>query len=156
MADYYWPEPGKRTLIGKRISRLDGPLKASGRAKYTYDVNRPGMLFAKMALSPHAHAKVVSIDTSEVERMPGVKAVHVIVEPGKEVLWAGQEVVAVAAETEEQARDAARAIRVQYEKLPHLVSDVPPAKAGDRTRPAVHVQLRINIPQVRIDRVVAH
>src|SRR6266576_1885890 len=66
--------------------------------------------------------------------MPGVKAVEIMTEPGKEVFWAGQEVVAVAAETEEQARDAARRIQVRYEKLPHLVSDVDPRKAGEHTK----------------------
>jgi len=134
MADYEWPRAENRALIGKRISRLDGPDKSSGRAKYTYDVNRPGMLYAKMVLSPHAHAGVVRIDTSEAERMPGVKAVQVIVEPGKEVLWAGQEVAAVAAETEEQARDAAQRVRVEYEPLPHLVGDVEPERVPDASR----------------------
>lgn len=135
MADYHWPEAGKRSLIGTRISRLDGPIKASGRATYTYDVHRPGMLYGKMVLSPYAHAKIASIDTSAAEKMPSVKAVQVMLVPGKEVMWAGQEVVAVAAETEEQARDAARAVHVKYEKLPHLVADVEPAKAGDRSKP---------------------
>jgi xanthine dehydrogenase YagR molybdenum-binding subunit len=134
MASEKWPEAGKRGLIGKRISRLDGPWKASGRAKYTYDVNRKGMLIGKLVFSPHAHAKVVSIDTTAAEKMPGVKAVHLMIEPGKEVQWQGQEILAIAAETEEQARDAARAVKVQYEKLPHLVSDVPPEKAGDRAK----------------------
>ena len=128
MADHKWPERGKRKLIGKRISRLDGPMKSAGRAKYTYDVNRPGMLHAKMVLSPHPHAKIVSIDTSAAEKMPGVKAAHIILEPGKEVLWVGHEVAAVAAETEEQARDAARAVKVEYEPLPFWVGDVPPDK----------------------------
>jgi len=136
MADYQWPEAGKRSLIGKRISRLDGPIKASGRAKYTYDVNRSGMLFGKMVLSPYAHARIVSVDTSAAEKMPGVKAVQIMMEPGKEILWAGQEIAAVAAETEEQAGDAARAIRVKYDKLPHLVHDVEPAKAGSRASQA--------------------
>ena len=75
MADYKWPEAEKRTLIGKRISRVDGPDKVSGRAKYTFDINRPGMLFGKVVRSPYANAKIVSIDTSEAEKMPGVKAV---------------------------------------------------------------------------------
>ena len=44
---YGWPAADQRTLIGKRISRVDGPEKVSGRAKYTYDVHRPGMLLAK-------------------------------------------------------------------------------------------------------------
>ncbi len=134
MADYHWPEAGKRSLIGKRISRLDGPMKSAGRAKYSFDVNRPGMLYGKMVLSPYAHARIKSIDTRAAEKMPGVKAVQGIVEPGTEVLWAGQEVFAVAAETEEQARDAARAIRVEYKKLPHLVSDVEPSGAGEHVK----------------------
>src|SRR5579863_877603 len=104
--DYKWPAADKRELIGKRISRIDGPWKASGRIKYTYDVNRPGMLYGRMVLSPYAHAKVVKIDTSEAEKMPGVKAVQIIFNEGKEVLWAGQEIVALAAETEEQAEEA--------------------------------------------------
>ncbi len=134
MADYHWPPADKRSLIGKRISRLDGPWKSAGRAKYSYDVNRPGMLHGKMVFSPYAHAKVVSIDTSAAEAMPGVKAVEIMTEPGKEVMWAGHEVVAIAAETEEQARDAARRIEVKYEKISHLVADVPPSKAGEHTK----------------------
>ena len=134
MADYHWPPADKCSLIGRRISRIDGPWKSSGRIQYSYDVNRPNMLHGKMVFSPYAHAKVVSIDTSAAEKMPGVKAVDIITEPGKEVFWAGHEVAAVAAETEEQARDAARRIQVRYEKLPHLVSDVDPRKAGEHTK----------------------
>jgi xanthine dehydrogenase YagR molybdenum-binding subunit len=133
MAEYKWPEEGKRSHIGKRISRIDGPDKVSGRAKYTYDINRPGMLFGKVVRSPYAHAKVVSIDTSVAEKMPGVKAVKIIQEPGKEIHWAGADIVAVVAETEGQAEDAARAVKVQYEKLQHFVNEqnldaVPEAK----------------------------
>jgi xanthine dehydrogenase YagR molybdenum-binding subunit len=131
MADYHWPPADKRNLIGKRISRIDGPWKSSGRIKYTYDVNRPGMLYGRMVISPYAHAKVVSIDTAAAERMPGVKAVQIMFEPGKEVRWAGQEIVAIAAESEDQARDAARKVEVKYERLPHFVSDVEPAKVPD-------------------------
>ncbi|HKM91335.1 MAG TPA: hypothetical protein VJX29_12045, partial [Candidatus Acidoferrales bacterium] len=130
MADYHWPPADKRFLIGKSFNRVDGPVKSSGRAKYTYDVNRPGLLHGKMVLSPHAHAKVRSIDTAAAEKMPGVRAVLVMFEPGKEVLWAGQEIVALAADTEEQARDAARAVKIEYEVLPHLVDDPAPDKAG--------------------------
>ena len=60
MADYKWPPAEKRVLIGTRISRLDGPWKSSGRAKYTYDVNLPNMLHGKVLFSPFAHAKIVS------------------------------------------------------------------------------------------------
>ncbi len=95
MADYHWPPAEKRSLIGKRITRIDGPRKSSGSAKYTYDVNRPGLLYGRMVTSPYAHAKVVSIDTSAAERMPGVKAVQIMFDAGKEVRWAGQEIVAI-------------------------------------------------------------
>src|SRR5262245_40779599 len=135
MAEYKWPEEGKRTHIGKRISRIDGPDKVSGRAKYTYDINRPGMLFGKVVRSPYAHAKIVSIDTSVAEKMPGVKAVKITQEAGKgEIQWAGDEILTVVAETEGQAEDAARAVKVVYEKLPHLVNEqnfdaIPEAKS---------------------------
>src|SRR5262245_59570601 len=123
MAEYKWPEEGKRTHIGKRIKRLDGPDKVSGRAKYTFDINRPGMLFGKVLRSPYAHAKIVSIDLSAAEKMPGVKAVKIIQEPVAEIQWAVDEIAVVAAETEGQAEDAMRAIKVQFEKLPHFVNE---------------------------------
>ena len=134
MPEYTWPEAGKRTFIGKRISRVDGPLKSSGRAKYTYDIVRPGMLYGKVLRSPYAHARVVSIDTSAAEKMPGVKAVHVVQGPGKEVFWAGDDVVAVAAVDECTAEDAVRAIKVEYERLPHLVVDAQEPKSGTDSR----------------------
>ncbi|MGH9710475.1 MAG: hypothetical protein ACRD37_08005, partial [Candidatus Acidiferrales bacterium] len=79
MADYHWPPADRRAVIGKRTKRIDGPVKSSGRAKYSYDINRPGMLWGKMATSPYAHAKVTKIDTSAAEAMPGVKGVVTIV-----------------------------------------------------------------------------
>lgn len=134
MAEYKWPDAGKRQHIGKRISRIDGPDKVSGKAKYSYDINRPGMLYGKILRSPYAHAKVVSIDTSVAEKMPGVKAVKIIPIPGGEILWAGLELVAVAAETEGQAEDAVRAIKIQYEKLPHFVNEADRSKAPESYR----------------------
>lgn len=123
MADYKWPDAQKRVHIGKRISRIDGPDKVSGRAKYTFDINRPGMLFGKIVRSPYAHAKIVSIDITEAQKMPGVAAVKIIQEPGKEIQWAGDEIVAIAAVDEHKAEDAARAVKIVYERLPHLVND---------------------------------
>ncbi len=134
MADYTWPEASKRSLIGKRISRVDGPVKASGRAKYTQDIKRPGMLYGKVVGSPYAHAKVVSVDTSLAEKMPGVKAVKVVEVPKGEVQWEGQEVAAVVATEEQQAEEAARAVKVTYEPLPHLVREDDFTKAGDRVK----------------------
>jgi len=128
--DYKWPSADKRELIGKSISRIDGPWKASGGVKYSYDVNRPGLLFGRLVTSPYAHAKVVKIDTTEAEKMPGVKAVQIIFPEGSEVLWAGQEIVALAAETEEQAEEAVDKVHVDYQQLPYLVLDTTPDKAG--------------------------
>ncbi|PYY03904.1 MAG: xanthine dehydrogenase family protein molybdopterin-binding subunit [Acidobacteria bacterium] len=122
---YQWPDASKRKLIGKRINRVDGPAKASGRAKYTYDIVRPNMLYGDSVKCPYAHARVKSIDSSAAEKMPGVKAVHIIHGPNDgakgEVFWAGTDIVAVAAVDEPTARDAVRAIKVEYEQLPHLV-----------------------------------
>jgi len=132
MAEYKWPDADKRTWIGKRVSRIDGADKVSGRAKYTYDLNRPGMLFGTFVRCPYAHAKVVSIDTSAAEKMPGVKAIKVIQGPGSEIQWAGDEVVALAAVDEATAAQAVQAVNIQYEKLPHLVLDNDPVAAGDR------------------------
>ncbi len=136
MADYNWPEASKRTILGKRVSRLDGPVKVTGKAKYTYDVKRPGMLFGKIVRSPHAHAKIVSIDTSSAEKMPGVKAVRIVQGPGKEIKWAGDEIVAIAATEEHLAEDAARAVKIEYEVLPHLVKEEDLSKAGENASQA--------------------
>src|SRR5947209_10688971 len=130
MPDYAWPDAQHRTLIGKRITRVDSAVKVSGQAKYTYDVHRPGMLYGKVLRCPYAHAKVVSIDASAAEKMPGVKAVHIVQGPGSNIHWAGDEIAAVAAVDEATAEDAVRAIKVQYQKLPHLVSDAEPPKGS--------------------------
>jgi xanthine dehydrogenase YagR molybdenum-binding subunit len=130
MADYHWPPADHREFIGKRINRIDGPFKSSGRAKYTFDINRPGMLWGKMAISPYAHAKIRKIDTSAAEAMPGVMAVIAMMKEGDEVLWAGQEIVAVAADSEERAESAADAVKIDFDPLPHFVSDVDPQTAG--------------------------
>ena len=134
MPDYSWPAADKRRIMGKRTSRIDGFAKASGRAKYGSDIRRPGMLYGAVLVSPHAHARIIAIDTSEAEKMPGVTAVEVVSKPGTEIQWADTEIVAVAASSERIARDAVRKIKVQYEPLPHLVKEVDRANAGDRVR----------------------
>src|SRR5437762_2869278 len=130
MPDYTWPDVQHRTLIGTRVTRVDSPVKVSGQAKYTYDVHRPGMLYGKVLRSPFAHAKVVSIDTSAAEKMPGVKAVHIVQGPGANIHWAGDDIVAVAAVDEPTAEDAIRAVKVTYQQLPYLVSDAEPPQAA--------------------------
>src|SRR3954466_2272911 len=115
--------PATPNVIGKSVPRLDGLAKASGRAKYPSDERPEGTLFGVMLYSPHAHAKIKSIDVAPAEKMPGVKAVVVIAGEGKELRYHGDDIAAVAAETEEQARDAVRAIKIEYEVLPHAVTE---------------------------------
>jgi xanthine dehydrogenase YagR molybdenum-binding subunit len=135
MAKYYWPEAKQRTLIGTSVSRVDGPAKSSGAAKYTYDINRPGMLFARILRCPHAHARILSLDTAPAEKISGVKAVRVIQGVGTEIKWALDEIAVVAATREEIAEDAVRAIRVEYEILPHFVTEEK-IELAPQTKPA--------------------
>jgi xanthine dehydrogenase YagR molybdenum-binding subunit len=116
-----WPK--ERRLIGKKHSRIDGPAKSTGTAKYSYDINRPGMLFGTILRSQYAHAKLASLDTSDAEKMPGVKAVHVIAKPGSELYYAGDPIVALAADTEDHARDALRAIKADLQPMDFLVKE---------------------------------
>ncbi|TIM64468.1 MAG: xanthine dehydrogenase family protein molybdopterin-binding subunit, partial [Mesorhizobium sp.] len=122
--------------IGKSIPRLDAVQKVTGAAKYTFDVQLPGMLYARQIVCPWPHARVISIDTSAAERYPGVRAVHVLEtllqsarlrDPDAEarnkyptVRFAGQTVAAVAAETQRIADQAAKLVKVEYERLPHV------------------------------------
>ncbi len=122
-AKYPWPEPTTTQLISKPHTRLDGALKLSGHAKYSYDVNRPGLLYGRILRSPHPHARVVSVDLSDAQKAPGVKAALAVVQPGGKVMYQGDEVAAVAAATEEQARDALRLIKVQYDVLAHIATE---------------------------------
>src|SRR5450759_3973881 len=95
--DYSWPPMDARKVIGTSPKRLDGPQKASGRAKYTSDLKMKDLLYAAYLTCPHGHARITSIDTSAAEKTNGVKAVLVIAEAGKELQWHGQEVAAIAA-----------------------------------------------------------
>jgi CO/xanthine dehydrogenase Mo-binding subunit len=63
------------STVGKSLPRVDARDKVTGRAEYAYDLRLPGMLHAKVLRSAHAHARIVSIDTSKAEALPGVKAV---------------------------------------------------------------------------------
>src|SRR5256885_7692384 len=131
MAKPQWPAAEKRALIGKRISRVDGPVKTTGVAKYSFDINRPGMLWAKVVTSPHPRAKVLSVDLSAAQAMPGVKVVwkddNLVGKEDQEVQYAGQIVAAVAAETEEIAKEAAGRVKVEYKPLEHQVVDSDPS-----------------------------
>lgn len=132
-----WPTNVGLAVVGKPTPRLDGRAKVTGAAKYTSDIQLPGMLHAKRVVSPHAHARVVRIDTRKAERLAGVKAVFVVkaqegatlVDPSTEksgkfprIRYVGQCVAAVAATTPDLAEEAARLIEVEYEVLPAVVS----------------------------------
>ncbi len=102
--------------MGKPRPRSEGPLKATGRAKYTHDVKLPGMLYGRMIGAEIAAGEIVSIDTSKAEALPGVKAVWTA--DSRIVRFAGQDVAAVAAVSPEVAMDAARLVKVVYKERP--------------------------------------
>src|SRR5882672_2887205 len=109
-----WPK--ERRIIGTKVPRLDGPEKATGRARYTFDINRPGMLHAKVLRCPYAHARIRAIDMTAAQKLPGFRAVHLLARPDTrpftaaagvgvvhlptELYYAGAEVLAVACDTE--------------------------------------------------------
>ena len=117
---YAWPE--KPAIIGTSVKRLDGPDKVTGRAKYTFDINRPRMIYGRIVRSTIPHARIVAIDLSEAQKAPGVRAAIEHKQAGAQVMYQGDAVAAVAADTEERAIDAARLVKVQYEALPHLAT----------------------------------
>ncbi|HKG81239.1 MAG TPA: xanthine dehydrogenase family protein molybdopterin-binding subunit, partial [Pyrinomonadaceae bacterium] len=114
-----WGPNDKHTLLNHRMTRVDGPLKATGAALYTYDQRLPGMLYGRILRCPHGHARVTKLDTEAASKIPGVQAI--IQAPLTELRFAGAPVAAVAATTPEIAGDALRAIKVTYEVLPHVV-----------------------------------
>lgn len=111
-----WDLDTKFAVMQGRYPRLEGPLKVTGKAKYTYDIKLPGMLWGRMVGSKVPHAEVVKIDTSKAEALPGVKAVWTT--ESRTIRFAGQDVAAVAAITPEIAADAARLIEVTYNEKP--------------------------------------
>jgi len=123
-----WGPNDKHKLLNKRMTRVDGPLKAAGLARYTYDQRLPGMLYGRILRCPHAHARVTKLDTDAALKIPGVKAI--VPAPLTELRYAGAPVAAVAATTPEIAGDGIRAIKVTYEVLPHVVHAADAVKPG--------------------------
>jgi CO/xanthine dehydrogenase Mo-binding subunit/CO/xanthine dehydrogenase FAD-binding subunit len=125
-------------VVGKDVPRTDAIPKVTGAAQYVADIHMPGMLHAAVLRSPHAHAKILSIDTSAARAMPGVKAVVTGEDTAKrkwgafrpdlyplainKVRYVGDEVAAVAAIDPETARAAVDRIVVEYEVLPGVFS----------------------------------
>jgi CO/xanthine dehydrogenase Mo-binding subunit len=131
---------GETRVVGKPLPRVDGYDRVSGTAVYPSDIVLPDMLYGAILRCPHANARVKKIDAAAAERMPGVGAVITGATPAAEVRWyygrtvftklfdplcrfEGEAVAAVAAETPQQAWDAARAIVVEYEVLPFVVDE---------------------------------
>src|SRR5215211_7390866 len=149
-------EKDNYTVIGKNPLRHDGTDKVTGRAQYGADIRLPGMLYGAMLRSPHAHARILSIDTSQAEAYPGVRAVVTandlpdveskIAELGEgtinlrhqsnnilakdKVLYFGHAVAAVAAINPHVAEEALSLIDVKYEVLPPVL-DVRKAMQAD-------------------------
>lgn len=131
------PANAELTYIGKPTIRYDGPAKVMGKGKYTADINLPGMLFARMVDATIPHGRIISVDTSAAEKLPGVRAVCVIEhvygvaelrDPKLEtpsrypvVRYAGQPIAGVAAVSQQIANDAAKLVKVQYDTMPFVV-----------------------------------
>ncbi len=143
-------EQPRSRYIGSAAPRPDGPDKAAGRTRYIHDMSRPGMLYGKVKFSEHAHARIVDIDTSAAERLPGVRAVITarntpevrfgflrdnMVLKGDKVRQFRDEVAAVAATDPDIAAEAVELIRVEYEPLPGVFD---PVEAMADGAPLVH------------------
>ncbi|MCK5603780.1 xanthine dehydrogenase family protein molybdopterin-binding subunit, partial [Candidatus Pacearchaeota archaeon] len=140
--------------VGQSVPRKDAFEKVSGAAVYAFDIdNISNMLYCKFLTSPYAHARIVFIDTSKAERLSGVEAIATgkdwSVKIGlyagdrdilavEKVVWIGQPVVAVAAQTEEIAERALEAIKVEYEVLPFILD---PIEAKNSSNILVHEKM---------------
>ncbi|MDP8923980.1 MAG: xanthine dehydrogenase family protein molybdopterin-binding subunit [Chloroflexota bacterium] len=153
----------KRTWVGTSVKRREDPKILAGRGTYIDDVKLPGMLHAAVLRSPHAHARIVRIDTSEALKVPGVVAVLTgqdatkyvdpmpafCAEPVKQhaiaidtVRFGGEAVAAVAATSRYAAEDACARIDVEYEVLPPLND---PFEAMKPEAPRLHDTLESNV-----------
>ncbi|MCW5979215.1 MAG: xanthine dehydrogenase family protein molybdopterin-binding subunit [Bryobacteraceae bacterium] len=144
------PKPwGDTAVVGKPVSRIDAYERLSGAAIYSLDVLLPDMLHAAILRCPHAHAIVKKVDASAALAMPGVRAVLTDADQEARIPWhpdaqgkpvsrlfdphcrcEGEEVAAVAAETPQQAADALRRIRVEYETRPFVIEMEAAHRAG--------------------------
>ena len=119
-----WGPNDKHRLLNTPLPRVDGMVKATGVAQYTYDAKPIGMLYGRLLLSPIAHGKVSSYDDSAARAVPGVKAILKGDPVGKsrDILFQGAVIAAVAAITPEIAADAIKAIVVKYDAEPFIVT----------------------------------
>jgi len=154
------------STLGVEIPQVTARAKVLGRAMYAGDIKVAGMLHGKVLRSPYPHARIVSIDTSAARALPGVKAVltgddapaqlwgvhhkeRAVLAKGV-VRYCGEEVAAVAALTEEIARDALDLIQVEYEELPAILSI---DESMDGEAPTVHPGRENNVGhEIRFER----
>jgi CO/xanthine dehydrogenase Mo-binding subunit len=143
-----WGAAARLNVVGQPYPRVEGADKVSGRARYAMDQRLPGQLYGRVLRSPYPHARIRHIDTTAAEALPGVYAV-LSSRNCQSVKWyeeqvplfdttlrlVGDEVAAVAAESEDLAGDALRLIQVEYEPLP-FVPDL--ATARQSGAPLVH------------------
>src|SRR5579885_1345620 len=137
---------GQSSAVGKRTRRKDAADKVRGLTRYAGDMPVAGLLHARLVLSPYAHARIVNINTSAAEAIPGVVAVYTSETLGmahrnsgsrsqsplaqKEVFWCGHPVAIVLAETEAAAEDGAAAVDVDYEQLPVVMDPIAAMQPG--------------------------
>jgi xanthine dehydrogenase YagR molybdenum-binding subunit len=147
-----WGPEAQLQIVGKPTARVDARERVTGAAEYSYDVALPGMLTAAGLRSPHPHARITRLDTTRAEALPGVRAIYSRANAGdfnsssglpifgEELLYHGDLVALVVAETPEQAREATRAIDVTYEPLPFVANPeaalAPDAPRVTTTRPS--------------------
>ncbi len=147
-----WGKPEERYLTGHDVPRVDGAIKVTGKAKYAYDINLPGMLHGRILRSPHPHATVKSVNLTKAKAHPGVKAAILLpTDQGRQtVRFAGEEIAAVAAVSPDIAEEALKLIEVEYGKLPHVVDE---DEAQKPEAPKIHqdgnAQPRKGDPQLR-------
>jgi xanthine dehydrogenase YagR molybdenum-binding subunit len=143
-----WEPDAALKYVGKKMSRVDGAERVSGKAQYTADIQLPGMLYGKILRSPYAHARIKKIDTRRAEKVRGVRAVLTFQNIPQIPFWAGlsfildptvrfigDEVACVIAEEEEVCSDALEEVAVEYEPLPFVWD---PEEALKAEAPKVH------------------
>ncbi len=134
------PEKDEFKIVGKHTPRIDGKKIVTGTAGFTQDIQLKGMLWGKILRCPYACAEMVSVELSQAQEIPGVKAALKLKE-GK-IKFAGDQVAAVAAVDEKTALDALAQIKVEYKELPHVVTV---EKAMEKDAPQVHNEPNVSL-----------
>ena len=116
-----WPAQPK--VLGTRVPRVDGPAKVTGQARYSSDIQAPGLLIGMILRSPWPAARIQRINLEKARQMPGIKAAVAVQEGPRIVRYYGEELAAVAGVSRQACEDALRAIEVEAEPLPFVVRE---------------------------------